>query len=38
MTVDLDAQVRAADLDRWLASRFVADEQARADPIALYAF
>ncbi|HBV12066.1 MAG TPA: squalene/phytoene synthase, partial [Brevundimonas sp.] len=29
MTVDLDAQVRAADLDRWLASRFVADEQAR---------
>lgn len=38
MTVDLDAQVRAADLDRWLASRFVTDEQARADLIALYAF
>lgn len=38
MTVDLDSQVRAADLDRWLASRFVADEQARADLIALYAF
>ncbi|WP_415287386.1 squalene/phytoene synthase family protein [Brevundimonas sp. S1H14] len=38
MTVDLDAQVRSADLDRWLASRFVADEQARADLIALYAF
>jgi len=38
MTVDLDTQVRAADLDRWLASRFVADEQARADLIALYAF
>src|SRR5690606_11318562 len=38
MTVDLDAQVRAADLDRWLASRFVADEKARADLIALYAF
>ena len=38
MTVDLDAQVRAADLDRWLASRFVADERARADLIALYAF
>ncbi len=38
MTVDLDAQVRAADLDRWLTSRFVADEQARADLIALYAF
>lgn len=38
MTVDLDAQVRAADPDRWLSSRFVADEQARADLIALYAF
>ncbi len=38
MTVDLDAQVRAADLDRWLASRFVADEQRRTDLIALYAF
>ncbi|WP_296173504.1 squalene/phytoene synthase family protein [uncultured Brevundimonas sp.] len=37
MTVDLDAQVRAADPDRWLSSRFVADEQARADLIALYA-
>jgi len=35
---DLDAQVRSADIDRWLASRFVADEQARADLIALYAF
>ncbi len=35
---DLDAQVRAADLDRWLASRFVADEQLRRDLIALYAF
>lgn len=35
---DLDAQVRAADPDRWLASRFVADVQARADLIALYAF
>lgn len=38
MTVDLDARVRDADTDRWLASRFVADEQARADLIALYAF
>ena len=37
MTVDLDAQVRAADPDRWLSSRFVADIQARADLIALYA-
>lgn len=34
----LDAQVRAADLDRWLASRLVADPQARADLIVLYAF
>ena len=37
MTVDLDSQVRAADPDRWLSSRFVADVQARADLIALYA-
>lgn len=35
---DLDAQVRAADPDRWLSSRFVADARARADLIALYAF
>ncbi|WP_292224818.1 squalene/phytoene synthase family protein [Brevundimonas sp.] len=34
----LDAQVRAADLDRWLSSRLVADVRARADLIALYAF
>lgn len=34
----LDAQVRAADPDRWLSSRFVADENRRADLIALYAF
>ena len=34
----LDAQVRAADIDRWLSSRFVADERLRADLIALYAF
>lgn len=33
-----DAQVRAADPDRWLASRFVADPQSRADLITLYAF
>ncbi|QTC89151.1 squalene/phytoene synthase family protein [Brevundimonas pondensis] len=36
-SVDLDAQVRVADPDRWLSSRFVADVQARADLIALYA-
>lgn len=35
---DLDAQVREADLDRWLSSRFVADGQARADLMTLYAF
>lgn len=35
---DLDAQVRAADRDRWLSSRFVSDPEARADLLALYAF
>jgi 15-cis-phytoene synthase len=35
---DLDAQVRSADPDRWLSSRFVGDLAARADLIALYAF
>jgi len=34
----LDEQVRAADPDRWLSSRFVADARARADLVALYAF
>ena len=34
----LDEQVRAADPDRWLTSRFVADARARTDLIALYAF
>ena len=34
----LDEQVRTADPDRWLSSRFVADPLARADLIALYAF
>jgi len=34
----LDEQVRAADIDRWLGSRFVADADRRADLIALYAF
>ncbi len=36
--LSLDAQVRAADIDRWLSSRFVADEGLRGDLIALYAF
>lgn len=35
---DLDAQVRDADIDRWLSSRFVSDPRARADLIVLYAF
>jgi phytoene synthase len=35
---DLDAIVRRADPDRWLASRFIGDAEARADVIALYAF
>jgi len=34
----LDDQVRRADPNRWLSSRFVVDERARADLIALYAF
>ena len=37
-TDDLDAQVKAADPDRWMATRFIADAQARADVVALYAF
>ena len=36
--VDLDAEVRQSDPDRWLSSRFVPDPIARADLIALYAF
>lgn len=35
---DLDALVRRFDPDRWLASRFINDAQARADVVALYAF
>ena len=35
---DLEAQVRTADIDRWLSSRFVADPGLRADLIALHAF
>ncbi len=38
MAGTLDAQVRAADLDRWLSTRLVADARARADLITLYAF
>ena len=36
-TVDLDAQVKAADPDRWLSTRMIADAGARADVLALYA-
>jgi phytoene synthase len=36
--LDLDESLKAADPDRWLASRFVADPQTRADLVALYAF
>jgi phytoene synthase len=35
---DLDALVGRVDPDRWLASRFIADAEARADVIALYAY
>jgi phytoene synthase len=35
---DIEEGVRRADPDRWLASRFIADPQARADVMALYAF
>lgn len=38
MSETLDDIVRRADPDRWLASRFIVDEKARADVIALYAF
>lgn len=33
---DLDAQIKTADPDRWLASRLIADEARRADVLALY--
>ena len=35
---DLDALVQRVDPDRWLSSRFIADAQARADAVAIYAF
>lgn len=34
----LDDTVKAADPDRWLAARFIGDEAARAEVVALYAF
>ena len=35
---DIDDTVRRADLIRWLGSRFVAEPDARADIVAIYAF
>jgi phytoene synthase len=35
---NLDELVRRVDPDRWMSSRFIADPQARADVVALYAF
>lgn len=35
---DLDALIQRVDPDRWLSSRFIADAQARADAVAVYAF
>jgi phytoene synthase len=34
---DLDAQLRTADPDRWLSSRFIGEAARRADVVALYA-
>ena len=33
----LDDMVRRLDPDRWLSTRFITDDKARADVIALYA-
>lgn len=38
MTDILDAALKSSDLDRWLATRFVAELEARADLVALYVF
>lgn len=35
---DLDQGLRSSDPDRWLTTRFIADPQARADAVALYAY
>jgi len=35
---DLDALVARIDPDRWLSSRFIADPEARADVVAIYAY
>ncbi|HQP20762.1 MAG TPA: squalene/phytoene synthase family protein, partial [Phenylobacterium sp.] len=35
---DLHALIQRVDPDRWLSSRFIAEPQARADAVAVYAF
>ena len=35
---DLDRLIRQVDPDRWLCTRFIGDESARADVLALYAY
>ena len=35
--LDIDAEVKAADPDRWLSTRMIADAEAREDVLALYA-
>ncbi len=35
---DLDQLIRRVDPDRWLTSRFISDQRARAGVLALYAF
>jgi phytoene synthase len=38
MTDDIDSLIKRVDPDRWLASRLIADPQARADVLAILAF
>jgi len=38
MTDDVDSLIKRVDPDRWLASRLIADPQARADVLAILAF
>lgn len=38
MDEDLDDLIRRVDADRWLSSRFIADEVLRTDVIAIYAY
>ena len=37
MTDDIDSLIKRVDPDRWLASRLIADPQARADVLAILA-